>query len=84
MRHAHYARTTVSDRIAQTLVGALDELDIFLADLANEEGLVQIAVIALVVHRDVQVDDVSAPQFPRIGNAVAHHLVHRPTVDGRN
>ena len=79
--HAHYTRATVGNRITQTLVGTLDELDISLADLSDEEGLVQVAVVALVVHSDVQVDNVSAPQFPRIGNAVANHLVHRPTLD---
>ena len=81
MHHTDHIMETVSNGITQTFVSTLDKLDISLADLSNEEGFVQITMVTLVVYRDIQVDNVSAPQFPGIGNAVANHLVYRPILN---
>ena len=63
------------DRPLERLAGALDEQAGLLVDVAGEERRVGVAVDAVEVRRDVDVDDVAVLEHPRVGDAVADHLV---------
>lgn len=68
-------KTTVGDRVTKTLVGTLDETDILIRHSANKEGLVEIPMIPLIVHSDVEVYDVPTLQYTRVRDPVTDHLI---------
>lgn len=61
----------------EALVCGLDEELACLARRADDERLVQIAMIALIKDRDVNVDDIPVLQLPSVGDPVADDLVDR-------
>src|SRR6478609_633808 len=69
------ARAGGSDAAHHRLVRAFDEQAGLLVDVADEVGRVGVAVDAVDVGRDVDVDDVAVLERPRVGDAVADDLV---------
>ena len=65
------------DRAHGRLVGALDQQSVLLGDVAGQEGGVGVAVHAVDVGGDVDVDDVAVLDHGRVGDAVADDLVER-------
>ncbi len=65
------------DRPHRGLVGALDQQAVLLGDVAGQERGVGVAVHAVDVGRDVDVDDVAVFDHGRVGDAVADDLVQR-------
>ena len=65
------------DAVPHALFGDLDELTAGRVDVADEEGGVGVAVDPADERRDVDVEDVAVLQHPRVGDAVADHLVGR-------
>lgn len=69
-----------SDGGVQTVASSLhhpDGVGIGLCPLANVVRLIEIAVVALVVQRNVNVQDIAVEQNALVGNAVADDLVER-------
>ena len=71
------ARLDGLDRAHGGFVGALDEQPVLLGDVAGQEGGVGVAVHAVDVGGDVDVDDVAVLDHRRVGDAVADDLVER-------
>ena len=67
------------DRAHRRLPGALDEQAVFLGHVAGQEGGVGVAVHAVDVGRDIDVDDVAVLDHRRVRDAVADDLVERRT-----
>ena len=65
------------DRAHGRFVGALDEQSVLLGHVAGQEGGVGVAVHAVDVGGDVDVDDVAVLDHGRVGDAVADDLVER-------
>ena len=65
------------DRAHRRLVGALDQQPVLLGHVAGQEGGVGVAVHAVDVGGDVDVDDVAVLDHRRVRDAVADHLVER-------
>ncbi len=65
------------DRAHRRFVGALDEQPVLLGHVAGQEGGVGVAVHAVDVGGDVDVDDVAVLDHRRVGDAVADDLVQR-------
>lgn len=68
------------DRLVQALAGGLDNADIVgvgLGSVTNVVRLVQVGVVALVVERDINVEDIAVEQDALIGDAVADDFVDR-------
>ncbi len=65
------------DALPHAFFGHADELSVGLVDLADEEGGVGVAVHAVEVAGDVEVDDVAGAQNGRVWDAVADHFVDR-------
>ena len=65
------------DRAHGRFVGALDEQAVLLGHVARQEGGVGVAVHAVDVGGDVDVDDVAVLDDRRVGDAVADDLVER-------
>lgn len=74
------------DRCIQTFSSDTDELHrlgIFLRLLADGEGCVEVAVVALVKEGDIDVENVAVFQRSLIGDAVADDLVDGAVFGGR-
>src|SRR6478735_9477934 len=65
------------DGPAQRLFRALDQQPGFLVDVADEEGVVGVAVHAADERRDVDVENVAVLDHRAVRDAVADHLVER-------
>ena len=65
------------DAELEALAGDLDEAAALLVDLADEERGVGVAVDAVEVDRDVEVDDVAVDERAVVGDPVADDLVDR-------
>ena len=65
------------DRAHRRLVGALDQQPVLLGDVAGQERRVGVAVHAVDVGGDVDVDDVAVLDHRRVRDAVADDLVQR-------
>ena len=78
-RHAlvECARLDERDGRRERLVRALHEPLAVLVHVTHEERLVQVGVVAAVVHGHVHVDDVAVLQGAQVGDAVADHLRRR-------
>ena len=74
----HLVGAAVLDRLHQAFVSLLDEVDARLGHIAQEVGLIQVSVEAIVVGSHVQIDNISILQRSRVWNAVADDLI-----DGR-
>ena len=66
-----------ADAAGERLAGALDEQRGLLARVADEEGVVEVAVVPVEVGGDVDVDEVAVLEHRVVGDAVADHLVDR-------
>lgn len=76
------ARLHQLDGLVEALASRLDHTNsirVRLGSVADVVCLVEIAVVALVVERDVEVDDVAVEEYALVGNAVADDLVQRGT-----
>ena len=71
------ARGHGPDAADHRLVGAFGEQPRLLVDLADEERGAVVAVDAVLVGGDVDLDEVALPQHGRVRDAVADHLVDR-------
>ena len=60
----------------EALERGLDQVVVLVRALADDERLVEVAVVAAVVDGDVDVDDVALLEGPQVGDAVADDLVH--------
>jgi len=76
------ARLHQLDGLIEALASRLyntDSIGVRLGPVTNIVRLVEIPVVALVVERDVEVDDVAVEEYALIRNAVTDDLIQRGT-----
>lgn len=72
----HRSWLAVLDGFSQTVVGRLDQVDATLAHVANQVSLIHVGVVPVLVHTDIEVDDVTVLQRPSVWDPVADALVY--------
>mmetsp|Transcript_8247 Transcript_8247/g.51351 ORF Transcript_8247/g.51351 Transcript_8247/m.51351 type:complete len:203 (+) Transcript_8247:1071-1679(+) len=74
-----HARLHCLDGLHEAVVRSLDHPFAVIVHLPDDEGLVEISVVAILAGGDVHIQDVSFLQLPLVRYAMADHLVHGGT-----
>lgn len=77
LRSPSVVRTYI-DSFLHALVSGLHQPSRHVVHLADEEGLIEVPMIAVQKHRHIHVHDVALHKWPCVGDAVADHLVYGP------